>query len=75
LGFVGVAIGIGGTLSTTLAGWIADRGGDAAAFAALAAIGLAATLLVWRAMPETRPRRTTAAPQPGAHGNKPAGAG
>jgi MFS family permease len=75
LGFVGVAIGIGGTLSTTLAGWIADRHGDAAAFAALALIGLAATLLVWRAMPETRPRRTTAAPQPGAHGNKPAGAG
>jgi MFS family permease len=75
LGFVGVAIGIGGTLSTTLAGWIADRGGDAVAFAALAAIGLAATLLVWRAMPETRPRRTTAAPQPGAHENKPAGAG
>lgn len=65
LGFVGVAIGIGGTLSTTLAGWIADRHGDAASFAALALIGLAATLLVWRAMPETRPMRATAAPQPG----------
>ena len=66
LGFVGVAIGVGGTLSTTLAGWIADRHGDAASFAALALIGLAATLLVWRAMPETRPTRTTAVdPQPG----------
>jgi MFS family permease len=75
LGFVGVAIGIGGTLSTTLAGWIADRHGDAAAFAALALIGLAATLLVWRAMPETRPTRTTAPPHPGAGEKKPAGAG
>jgi len=66
LGFVGVAIGVGGTLSTTLAGWIADRHGDAAAFVALALIGLAATLLVWLAMPETRPTRAAAAnPQPG----------
>lgn len=55
LGFVGVAMGVGGTLSTTLAGWIADRHGDPAAFAALAAIGIAATLLVWSAMPETQP--------------------
>jgi MFS family permease len=75
LGFVGVAIGIGGTLSTTLAGWIADRHGDAAAFAALALIGLAATLLVWSAMPETRPTRTTAPPHPGAGEKKPASAG
>ncbi|HEX6841051.1 MAG TPA: MFS transporter [Stellaceae bacterium] len=65
LGFVGVAIGVGATLSTILAGWIADRHGDAAAFAALAAIGLAATLLVAGAMPETRPARASAAdPQP-----------
>ena len=63
LGFVGVAIGIGGTLSTTLAGWIADRHGDAASFAALALIGLAATLLVWRAMPETRPTRSGGTPR------------
>ena len=55
LGFVGAAIGIGGTLSTTLAGWIADRFGDPAAFLGLAAVGGAATLLVWSAMPETKP--------------------
>ncbi len=61
LGFVGVAMGVGGTLSTTLAGWIADRHGDPAAFAALAAIGIAATFLVWSAMPETQPTRITAA--------------
>lgn len=53
LGFVGFAIGIGGTFSMPLAGWIADRHGDPAAFISLAAIGLAATLLVWIAMPET----------------------
>jgi MFS family permease len=53
LGFIGLAIGVGATVSTTLAGWIGDRFGDQAAFLALAAAGLAATLLVWRGMPET----------------------
>jgi MFS family permease len=56
LGFVGFAIGIGATFSTGVAGWIADRLGDPAAFGALAAVGLVATLLVWVAMPETRPQ-------------------
>jgi MFS family permease len=55
LGFVGVAIGVGATFSTTLAGWIADRFGDPAAFCALGATGLAATLIILGAMPETRP--------------------
>lgn len=53
LGFIGLAIGVGATISTTLAGWIGDRFGDQAAFLALALAGLAATMLVWRAMPET----------------------
>ncbi|HYM01659.1 MAG TPA: MFS transporter [Stellaceae bacterium] len=57
LGFIGFAIGVGSTVGTTLAGWIADRSGDPAAFVTLAAIGAGATLLVWRAMPETRPAR------------------
>jgi len=57
LGFVGFAIGIGATVSTTLAGWIGDRFGDPVAFLGLAATGLAAVLLLWRAMPETRPLR------------------
>jgi MFS family permease len=56
LGFVGLAIGIGATISTTAAGWIADRLGAPAAFASLAGIGLAALLLVWGGMPETHPR-------------------
>lgn len=55
LGVNGLAIGIGGTLSTALAGWTASRFGDPAAFVGLAIVGLAATLLVWRGMPETRP--------------------
>lgn len=54
LGFVGFAIGIGATLSTTLAGWIGDRFGQPAAFAALAGFGLAACALVLTAMPETK---------------------
>lgn len=60
LGFVGFAIGIGATISTTLGGWIADRLGDPAAFASLAACGMAAILLALAAMPETRPLAPTA---------------
>lgn len=56
LGVVGFAIGIGGTLSTPAAGWIADHFGTRMAFFGLAGVGLAATLLVWFAMPETRPQ-------------------
>jgi MFS family permease len=56
LGAVGFAIGIGATLSTGIAGWIADRSGTSTALLCLAAVGLTATLLVWLAMPETRPR-------------------
>ena len=55
LGAVGFTIGIGGVLSTTIAGWIADHYGDPAAFAGMAVVGVAASLLVWRAMPETAP--------------------
>jgi MFS family permease len=55
LGFIGLAMGVGAMISTTLAGWIGDHFGDHAAFLALASAGLLGTLLVWRAMPETRP--------------------
>jgi MFS family permease len=56
LGFVGFAVGIGGTLSTSAAGWLADHFGLRAAFFFLSAVGLAAFLLVAAAMPETRPK-------------------
>ena len=55
LGFIGLAIGLGATASTSLAGWVADWFGTTAAFASLAGVGLAATLLVWQAMPDTKP--------------------
>jgi MFS family permease len=57
LGFVGFGVGIGGTLSTPAAGWLADHFSTRIAFFALAAVGIAATLLVAFAMPETRPNR------------------
>ncbi|MDB5410468.1 MAG: major facilitator superfamily 1 [Rhodospirillales bacterium] len=60
LGFVGVAIGVGATLSTALAGSIGDRFGDPTAFMSLAGIGLLATALVFFGMPETRPRENAA---------------
>jgi MFS family permease len=56
LGAVGFAIGIGSTVSTSAAGWVADRFGMRSAFYFLASIGLAATLLAVFAMPETRPQ-------------------
>lgn len=53
IGIFGLAVMAGGALSTTLAGWLADTAGDAAAFLGLAVAGLAGTALVWLAMPET----------------------
>jgi MFS family permease len=57
LGAVGFAIGIGSTVSTSAAGWVADRFGMRSAFYFLAGIGLGAALLAAFAMPETRPQR------------------
>jgi MFS family permease len=56
LGFVGLLIGVGATLSTGIAGLIVDRLGNPVAFLSLAGIGVTAAALVWAAMPETRPR-------------------
>jgi MFS family permease len=64
LGVVGFAMGLGGTLSTTIAGWVADHYGNAAAFAGLGGIGLVATLAVLWLMPETRPSDPAAQPLP-----------
>jgi predicted MFS family arabinose efflux permease len=54
-GILGTATGIGATLSATLAGYLTDRFGSAAAFGSLAVIALAGFTLVWFLMPETRP--------------------
>ena len=56
MGIVGLFMGVGTALSTLLGGAIADRFGDAPAFLALAAAGGAASVLVWRVLPETRHR-------------------
>ena len=53
LGLVGVAVGVGASASNIAAGAIAEAAGVSTAFFALAAAGLAATVLVWAAMPET----------------------
>jgi MFS family permease len=55
LGAVGFGIGIGSTLSTPAAGWMADHAGTRVAFFALAAIGVASIIMA-RIMPETRPQ-------------------
>jgi MFS family permease len=64
VGIFGLAVGIGATISTSLAGWIADAAGDRMAFAALAAIGLAGVALLAVAMPETAPAEPDAAAAP-----------
>ncbi|MBS0270079.1 MAG: MFS transporter, partial [Proteobacteria bacterium] len=54
LGFIGVAMGIGASISTTLAGEIALHFGTSTAFLTLAVIGFLGFLVVTLAMPETR---------------------
>ncbi len=57
LGFLGLATGIGATLSTTLSGFVADGSGPHTALLALAAVGTANIALL-AALPETDPDRT-----------------
>ncbi|TAM02020.1 MAG: MFS transporter [Paraburkholderia sp.] len=54
IGLFGLSAGIGATLSTALAGFIADHFGNTVSFVGLAAAGAVSVLLVWLAMPETR---------------------
>lgn len=54
MGLFGLAVGIGGTISTSLAGVVALWFGADMAFTMLALVGLLCTLLAWFAMPETR---------------------
>jgi MFS family permease len=57
MGAIGLAIGLGAALSTTMAGVIADRLGMTAAFVSMALVALAAVGLLLAIMPETAPPR------------------
>ena len=73
IGLFGLTAGIGATLSTLLAGFIADHFGNTVSFFGLAAAGVLAVLLVWMALPETRdavddsPAEDGQGPTPAAH--------
>jgi predicted MFS family arabinose efflux permease len=54
-GIVGAAIGVGATLSTIFAGYLADHNGTSFAFFGLAVVAALAFVLVAALMPETRP--------------------
>ena len=58
MGIVGLAVGVGATLSTTVAGFVADHLGDRAAYLTLASFAAAGCAMVWFVVPETRERRT-----------------
>jgi MFS family permease len=53
-GLVGVIVGIGASLSTTVSGLMVGNFGRSVGFLALALIGLAATIIAWLFMSETR---------------------
>src|SRR5206468_1991773 len=54
-GVVGTAVGIGASISPTLAGYLTDHFGSNTAFLGLAMIASIALVGVWALMPETRP--------------------
>jgi MFS family permease len=54
LGIVGSAVGVGASLSTTLAGYTIDHFGSSTAFCGLAFIALCGLAAVWLLLPETR---------------------
>jgi predicted MFS family arabinose efflux permease len=68
LGIVGSAVGIGASMSTTLAGYMFDHFGAGFTFAGMSAVAFAGMVLIWLAMPETRP--DPEAPAPDAVGDR-----
>lgn len=54
LGVIGFAVGIGATLSTSIAGIVADSVGEPTALLCLSGVGFVATLFAIVALPETR---------------------
>ena len=58
-GIVGTAVGIGASISPTLAGYLSDQFGSPVAFLGLAAIAALGLVAVWALMPETRPEASS----------------
>lgn len=56
-GVVGCAVGIGASLSTTLAGYLTDRFGSQTAFLGLASVATLGLAVVVLLMPETKPEK------------------
>jgi MFS family permease len=54
-GAVGCAVGVGASISTTLAGYVSDRFDSSTAFLMMAGFGLLGLAAVSLTMPETRP--------------------
>ena len=54
-GIVGTGMGIGASLSTTLAGYASDRMGSSSAFLVPAMVAAIGFLVAWLLLPETRP--------------------
>ncbi len=59
MGAIGLATGLGATVSNSLAGAVANADGSSAAFLVLAAAGLIATVMVWLLMPDSQPAAAT----------------
>jgi MFS family permease len=53
-GMIGTAVGIGASISPTLAGYLSDQYGSPAAFVGLAGIAAVGLFAVWAFLPETR---------------------
>ncbi len=64
IGAIGLAVGLGATISNAMAGAAASVAGPKFAFLALAAAGLLGTAMVWLIMPETGPANRVAAYMP-----------
>ncbi|HVV95117.1 MAG TPA: MFS transporter [Hyphomicrobiales bacterium] len=62
-GIVGSAMGVGASISTSLAGFIGDRYGDDWAFLGLAAIAAVGLLVILSLLPETRAQASPALPR------------
>src|SRR5262249_26388918 len=54
-GFAGVAVGIGGALSTGTTGYVVEHFGYAGAFLGLASVALAGVAVLYAFLPETKP--------------------